>query len=138
MITCAPIATTSDLWRALKLAGAMLALSGVPFTCASLERMGCREVDGEVRNRAFEIGKSLELYKLQHGAYPTSEQGLEVLVSPPKGKPLMERVPKDAWGEEFIYVIPGQKNPSKLYVRSKGPDREAYTDDDVGNWPEEE
>lgn len=89
------------------------------------------------RNQSFEIGKSIELYKLQAGSYPSTAQGLSVLASPPKGRPLMERVPKDPWGEEYIYVIPGQKNPSKFDVRSKGPDRQEGTDDDIGNWPED-
>ena len=59
------------------------------------------------------------------------------MASPPKGKPIMERVPNDPWGEPYIYVQPGQKNPSKFDVRSKGPDRKEGTDDDVGNWPDE-
>ena len=61
---------------------------------------------------------SLRLYKLDHGAYPTSEQGLNALIAAPdtanasgnyreggyieKGK-----VPKDPWGNEFIYLSPG-------------------------------
>ena len=89
------------------------------------------------RGQAYEIGKSIELYKLQQGAYPTTAQGLQALVNPPKGKALMDKVPQDPWGNEFIYVIPGQKNPSKFDVRSKGPDGQEGTEDDVGNWPEE-
>lgn len=89
------------------------------------------------RNQAFEIGKSVELYKLQAGSYPTTAQGLDVLANPPRGKPLMERVPKDPWGEPYIYLIPGQKNPSKFDVKSKGPDRQEGSEDDVGNWPDE-
>ena len=118
----------------------VLVLIGLVASMVSVAVMNQLE-KGEIdntRNQAFEIGKSLELYKLQQGAFPTTAQGLQVLANPPKGKPLMERVPKDAWGEEFIYVIPGQKNPSKFDVRSKGPDRQEGTEDDVGNWPEEE
>ena len=61
---------------------------------------------------------SLRLYKLDNGAYPTTEQGLSALLTAPdtgnvsnsfreggyieKGK-----IPKDPWGSEFIYLSPG-------------------------------
>ena len=89
------------------------------------------------RNQAYEIGKSLELYKLNNGRYPTTAEGLQVLVTPPKGKPLMDQMPKDPWGNDYVYVNPGQKNPSKFDVRSKGPDSQEGTEDDVGNWAAE-
>ncbi len=89
------------------------------------------------RNQAFEIAKSIELYKLQQGSFPSTSQGLTALTSPPKGKPLMDKVPKDPWGSDYVYLSPGQKNPSKFDVRSLGPDKQEGTEDDVGNWPEE-
>ena len=89
------------------------------------------------RNQAFEIEKSLKVYKLQHGGYPSTAQGLNALVSPPKGKPVMERLPKDPWNNEYIYMNPGQKNPQSVDIISKGPDQQEGTEDDVGNWPEE-
>jgi general secretion pathway protein G len=86
-------------------------------------------------NQAYEIGKSLELYKLNNGRYPTTSEGLQGLVAPPKGKPLMDQLPKDPWGADYIYTIPGQKNPSKYDIRSRGQDAQEGTEDDVGNWP---
>lgn len=88
-------------------------------------------------NQAYEIGKSLELYKLNNGRYPTTSEGLQVLVTPPKGKPLMDALPKDPWGADYIYTIPGQKNPSKYDIRSKGSDGQEGTEDDAGNWAAE-
>jgi general secretion pathway protein G len=114
----------------------VITLIGLVAAAVSVSVMGMLE-KGEMdtaRNQAFEIGKSIELYKLQQGSYPTTAQGLQVLAAPPRGKPFMERVPKDPWGEEYIYVIPGQKNPAKFDVRSKGPDKQEGTEDDVGNW----
>ena len=87
------------------------------------------------RNQAYEIEKSLDLYKLKNGGYPSTAQGLQALVSPPKGQPFMERLPKDPWGGEYIYLNPGQKNARKFDVLSKGPDQQEGTEDDVGNWP---
>jgi general secretion pathway protein G len=89
------------------------------------------------RNQAYEIAKSIELYKLQNASYPSTAQGLEALVSPPKGKPIMERVPQDPWGNDYIYVVPGAKNTIKFDVRSKGPDGVEGSEDDIGNWQEE-
>jgi general secretion pathway protein G len=89
------------------------------------------------RSQAYEIAKSVELYKLQNGSFPTTAQGLSVLASPPKGKPIMDKLPKDPWNNDYIYVIPGQKNPNKFDVRSKGPDGQEGTEDDAGNWAEE-
>lgn len=85
-------------------------------------------------NQAYEIAKSLELYKLNTGRYPSTSEGLQMLVSPPKGKPLMDNLPKDPWGGDYIYTMPGVKNPNKFDVRSKGPDSQEGTEDDVGNW----
>ena len=89
------------------------------------------------RNQAYEVGKSIELYKLQNASYPSTAQGLDALVSPPKGKPIMERVPQDPWGNDYIYVVPGAKNTIKFDVRSKGPDGVEGSEDDIGNWQEE-
>jgi len=61
---------------------------------------------------------SLRLYKLDIGAYPTTEQGLASLVTSPAtgnaantwregGYIEKGRVPKDPWGNDFIYLSPG-------------------------------
>lgn len=86
------------------------------------------------RNQSYEIAKALDIYKLQNGSYPSTGQGLAVLKSPPKGKPIMDEVPKDPWGQDYIYTNPGQKNPSKFDIRSKGNDGVEGNEDDVGNW----
>ena len=64
------------------------------------------------------IETALKLYKLDVGKYPATEQGLKALIEPPdkeggidnwkKGGYLEKRVlPKDPWGQEFIYLSPG-------------------------------
>jgi len=89
------------------------------------------------RNTAYEIAKAADLYKLQNGSWPTTAQGIAVLVNPPKGKGQFEQMPLDPWGHEFLYLNPGVKNPGKLDIRSKGPDGLENTEDDVGNWAKE-
>jgi general secretion pathway protein G len=63
---------------------------------------------------------ALKLYKLDTGMYPTTEQSLQALVERPEtgnvpkkwkdgGYLEKNRVPKDPWGNEFIYLSPGLK-----------------------------
>ena len=62
-----------------------------------------------------EFGASLDLFKLETGRYPTTQEGLQALVQAPAGLtgwngPYLKKktVPKDPWGNEYIYVSPGQ------------------------------
>lgn len=83
----------------------------------------------------------LDMYRLRNGFYPTTEQGLTALVQQATSEPVprafpeggfIKRLPKDPWGEDYILVSPGQLG--RIDVFSKGPDRTAGTDDDIGNW----
>ena len=85
------------------------------------------------------IKDALEQYKLDNGTYPTTEQGLRALVEkpttppePPRWRQYLEKVPKDGWGREFVYISPGVNHPYEL--RSKGPDGEEGTEDDIDVW----
>ena len=81
------------------------------------------------------IGEALELYKIKFNRYPNTAEGLQSLTKPPENKkPLMEVIPKDPWDAEFIFVCPGQHNPSKFDLQSKGPDGIADSEDDIKNW----
>ncbi len=85
------------------------------------------------------IKDALEQYRLDNGRYPTTEQGLKALVEkpttppvPPRWKKYLDSIPKDAWGNDFIYISPGVNNPYEL--RSPGPDGEEGTEDDIDIW----
>jgi general secretion pathway protein G len=65
-----------------------------------------------------QIAQSLDLYKLEVGRYPTSQEGLQALISAPAGTtnwngPYWKKssVPKDPWGNEYKYSAPGQAGP---------------------------
>lgn len=69
----------------------------------------------QIRN----IESALKLYKLDNGVYPTTEQGLSSMVTKPTvgiipknykegGYLESKQVPKDGWGNDFIYVSPGE------------------------------
>lgn len=94
------------------------------------------EIDGS-------LSVSLDMYELDAGKYPTSEQGLKALIEKPttspeptswKGPYLKKKeVPKDPWGNDYIYECPGKQNED-FDLSSSGPDGQAGNDDDINNW----
>ena len=86
------------------------------------------------------INTQLGLYDSMNGFYPTTEQGLQALVTQPNTDPkptrwyqLYKELPKDPWGSDYIYRCPGLKNPNGYDLYSAGPDRKPdTTDDDSG------
>ena len=84
----------------------------------------------------------LVTYRLQMGSYPSTEEGLQALITAPAGKtdrwrgPYVEggKIPPDPWGEPYQYRCPGVHNKDGYDLWSKGPDRTDGTDDDIGNW----
>src|SRR4051812_5033871 len=60
-----------------------------------------------------QISQALDLFKLETGRYPTTQEGLQALISAPTGVnnwngPYWKRsaVPKDPWGNEYKYISP--------------------------------
>ncbi len=82
------------------------------------------------------IEQALKLYRLQHGKYPTSSEGLKVLTHPGKGgKRYMDTLPKDAWGFDFIYLSPGvHGDVDILSYGADGKSGGSEFDADIGNW----
>ena len=78
---------------------------------------------------------ALDLYKLSTNRYPSSAEGLQALVAPKDGsKPFLPSVPKDPWGNDYVYVFPGQHNQGGFDLYSYGADGVQGGGDDVGNW----
>jgi general secretion pathway protein G len=91
-----------------------------------------------------EIEQSLDLFKLDNGFYPTTEQGLAALVEKPEVSPeprkykddgYMKKIPVDPWGNEYMYRCPGDHGEFDLF--SPGPDGEQGGEGDntdITNW----
>lgn len=81
------------------------------------------------------LSDALDLYKLSLRNYPSTAEGLGALAAP-KGneKPFLTAVPKDPWGNDYVYIYPGTHNPSGFDLMSYGPDGVQGGGDDVGNW----
>ncbi len=70
------------------------------------------------------IEQALNLYRLDTGGYPTTEQGLDALVHQPDKPPVprawnpngyLERVPADPWGNAYLYLSDGNRFTLKSY-----------------------
>jgi general secretion pathway protein G len=92
---------------------------------------------GVAKTQLRNIASALDLYKLDNFNYPSTEQGLEALVTKPSGSPeaknwnksgYLPSVPKDPWGLEYQYVSPGSEGPYDLY--SFGPDQREGGDEE--------
>jgi len=88
------------------------------------------------------IMQSLKLYRLDNQRYPTTEQGLEALVTrpttepmPPNWKQYLDKAPIDPWGKPYQYLNPGVKG--EIDVFSLGADGQpggTGVDADIGSW----
>lgn len=87
------------------------------------------------------LEQALDMYKLNNNVYPSTEQGLDALVNEPTIEPAprnypdggyIRRLPQDPWGNEYQLLSPGEQG--KIDIFSVGPDGQADTEDDIGNW----
>lgn len=90
------------------------------------------------------IETALKIYRLDNFVYPSSEQGLEALVTPSNIDPqprnfkeggYLAEVPLDPWGRPYLYLSPGENGEVDIYTLgadglSGGEDQNA----DIGNW----
>jgi general secretion pathway protein G len=89
---------------------------------------------------------AIKLYKLDNGMYPDTEQGLQALVEEPETGTLLKnwrkggylekgKVPKDPWGNEFVYLSPGVHG--EYDIISYGPDGVSGGEEknkDINSW----
>ena len=91
------------------------------------------------RTEIKRIKSTLGFYKLTNFNLPSTEQGLEALVTKPSGSPEpsarwkkeLETVPTDPWGNPYQYLNPGTREDIDIF--SYGPDGRK-SDDDIGSW----
>ncbi|NTV12454.1 MAG: type II secretion system major pseudopilin GspG [Desulfobulbaceae bacterium] len=90
------------------------------------------------------IESAMKLYRLDNHTYPSTEQGIEALVSKPTSAPeprnwkdggYLERLPKDPWDGEYLYLNPGVHGDIDIF--SQGADGQPGGEGingDIGNW----
>lgn len=82
---------------------------------------------------------ALDMFEVDTGKYPTTEEGLASLRVQPPGiqnwrGPYLKREPLDPWGRPYHYLAQGTRNPQDYDLFSTGPDGAEGTSDDIGNW----
>ncbi len=101
---------------------------------------------GKAKVDIVSLETALQLYRVDSGVYPGTEQGLQALVEAPasgnipkswrKGGYLQKgKVPKDPWGNDYIYLSPGVHNDFDII--SYGADGTAEGEDenkDINSW----
>ena len=101
-----------------------------------------RKTAAQVQIRQLE--GALNLYRLDNGSYPTTEQSLEALVTKPTISPIppkwreggyLPKVPLDPWGKPFVYLSPGTHGEFDLisYGTDEEPGGEGKNED-IENW----
>ncbi len=86
--------------------------------------------------------QALKLYRLDNQRYPTAEQGLQALLTKPTASPVpnnwktyLDQLPKDPWGQPYVYLNPGIKG--EVDVMSYGADGQSGGEGnnaDIGSW----
>jgi general secretion pathway protein G len=88
------------------------------------------------------IESALKLYRLDRFRYPTTEEGLAALVTPPSDSTVawpaggyLDRMPKDPWDRPYVYLSPGNQGEFDVYTLGRdGVQGGEGVDADVGNW----
>jgi len=90
------------------------------------------------------LEQALEMYRLDNFNYPTSEQGLDALVSKPSLAPeprnyrengYIRRLPTDPWGNAYQYRHPGEHGRVDIYsLGADGRPGGEGMNAEIGNW----
>jgi general secretion pathway protein G len=92
----------------------------------------------KVKQDILAIQSALDLYKLDNGTYPTTDQGLNALVKKPTSDPIpqnwksdgyLQQLPMDPWGESYQYT----NENDQLRIFSYGP-KGKEGNSTIGNW----
>ena len=93
------------------------------------------------------LSSSIDMYEIDNGKYPTTEQGLKALIEQPATAPAptnwngpylkKKKVPLDPWGKEYVYTSPGVHNAEDYDLSSYGHDG-VESADDIVNWVKDE
>ncbi|MGH7781159.1 MAG: type II secretion system major pseudopilin GspG [Candidatus Binataceae bacterium] len=112
----------------------LLALMVVPRLRGVADRAKTTKAQADIQ----ELKQALDRYYLDNGSYPTSDQGLNALVTPPSsGRTAnnyeqggyIEKLPSDPWGNAYFY----QSDGNSYALKSFGPDGVQSADDIDGS-----
>lgn len=117
----------------------ILAAIVAPNVIGRVDDAQITKAKAEIRN----IENALKFYRLDNFAYPSSEQGLEALVTKPadpnvknwKAGGYLDRLPNDPWGSPYLYLNPGNRGEIDIYtLGADGRPGGDGINGDIGNW----
>lgn len=89
------------------------------------------------------LENALDMYKLDNGVYPTTDQGLQALVTKPNSPEprqyreggYIKRLPTDPWGNDYQYLSPGDQGVIDVFtLGADGQEGGEEINADIGNW----
>ena len=112
-------------------------MGGAIFVMKNISDSGAiTVVDGDFAS----IYNALQAYRNNAGNFPSGQQGLMALVEKPSSAPrprrwiqIMDQLPKDPWGNEYVYKYPGSQNRSRPELICYGKDGLEGTEDDMSS-----
>ena len=89
---------------------------------------------------------AIDSFEIDMGYFPKAGNDLRDLVEEPnsnntqdwQGPYLKKGIPRDPWGNDYVYNYPGKMNIGSYDISSGGPDMKTGTDDDITNWQTED
>jgi general secretion pathway protein G len=96
----------------------------------------------KVRQDIRAIESALKLFRLDRFKYPSTDEGLDALVTPPTDSAVtwpaggyLDRIPKDPWDRPYLYLQPGKNGEFDVYTLGRdGVEGGEGLDADIGNW----
>ncbi len=105
---------------------ALLATIAVPEFMSYVRKANVTATKAQIKN----LAAAVEAYKYDNGSIPDANSGLDALINNPGdtdgwGGPYLraKAIPKDPWGQEYIYNVPGSDN-SEYSIISYGSDKQ--------------
>ncbi len=127
--------TLIELLVVIVILGMLAAVAGPQ----AVKLLGGAKVD-TAKVQVRELGTILDVYRLETGAYPNSNQGLQALYERPPGLrrwngPYVKHRDQilDPWGNPFQYRYPGQHGEYDIWTMGDGADGDTLTAQ-IGNW----
>jgi general secretion pathway protein G len=96
----------------------------------------------KAKQDVLSIQNALDLYKLDNGFYPSTDQGLMALVEKPGSSPeprdwkqYLKSLPKDPWGRDYLYLNPGEHGDVDVFtLGADGQPGGTGINAEIGNW----
>jgi general secretion pathway protein G len=98
----------------------------------------------KAKSDILSLESALDLYKLDNYTYPTTDQGLDALISVPSSDPTptnwqkggyIKKLQKDPWQREYLYLSPGEHGELDIYsLGADGVEGGEGANADIGNW----